>query len=184
MEMGNKTLNSNLLDLHLQLATYADIDVIMQLISDAIELMEANNNFQWNKDYPKKEHIITDLENERGYVLKDNDIILGYVAIVKVEDKFNSEIKHKEMFCLNTNRLVTNWKLQIKGIGSKIMSEIIEIALKDDSISCVKGTTNSENKIMQGLFAKFGFKKVGLIRMPEYKTPNFYTYEKDIRIYN
>lgn len=70
-----------------------DIESILEVISHAKEYMKRNNSTQWNENYPNKETIINDIENNIGYVLIVKNLIRGYIVVDFSDDEVYKNIK-------------------------------------------------------------------------------------------
>ena len=145
-------------------ATMNDLNQMMTIFSNARKFMAENGNKdQWGKNnWPPESLIINDIENKKSYVcVDDNDKVLGtffYDYGYKVEPAYNKIENGK-------------WKGdETYGVVHRIASDNIT---KGVGTFCIKYAmekskhlridTHEDNKPMQNLLNKLGFKKCGTI---------------------
>lgn len=163
-------------------ASLIDLDQIMVLIENAKVFQRSMNNYQWDDKYPLESHIREDIENEIAYVLKQEDKVLGYIAMPIIYDEFQSTVRQRYINGLSLNRLVVDINANIKGLGSIMMQNALDYANSID-VWYVVGGTNRSNEGMKRLFTKFGFTNSKVVRITRIKQPVFYEYFKDIKLY-
>ena len=59
-------------------AKMEDIDQALQLVDAAKAYFKANGINQWQDGYPNKESLMHDIEQEKGFVLCDENHVIGY----------------------------------------------------------------------------------------------------------
>lgn len=82
-------------------AKLQDIDVIMPMIENGRKHIQTYNIPQWINGYPSKDTIAEDISENRGYVLLDNEEIIGYFVVLdydpcyeKIEGKWIDNSKY------------------------------------------------------------------------------------------
>ena len=65
----------------LEPARIEEIDVCMEIIKEGKKFQEEQGFTQWTDDYPDTDTIRSDIENIKGYVLKMEGKIAGYMCI-------------------------------------------------------------------------------------------------------
>ena len=141
------------------MASSGDIDAASMILKQAARQMMDEGKQQWTHYYPTEVHVRDDVERGVGYVLEDDNGIVGYCAVVlDGEPAYN----HLEGNWLSNDRYVVVHRLAVrmdrKGIGlGRIFMETIENYAKDHGIYCFKIDTNFDNQSMLGLLNKLGF---------------------------
>ena len=142
-----------------------DIESILEVISHAKEYMKRNNSTQWNENYPNKETIINDIENNIGYVLIVNNLIRGYIVVDFSDDEVYKNIKGKWKTFGNyasIHRCAIHKELRGQGYGSELFKFAEKLALSKN-IRSVRVDTAPENETMKHLFNKNGYEYCGIV---------------------
>lgn len=142
-----------------------DIENILEVISHAKEYMKRNNSTQWNENYPNKETIINDIENNIGYVLIVKNLIRGYIVVDFSDDEVYKNIKGKWKTFGNyasIHRCAIHKELRGQGYGSELFKFAEKLALSKN-IRSVRVDTAPENETMKHLFNKNGYEYCGIV---------------------
>ena len=142
-----------------------DIESILEVISHAKEYMKRNNSTQWNENYPNKETIINDIENNIGYVLIVENLIRGYMVVDFSDDEVYKNIKGKWKTFGNyasIHRCAIHKELRGQGYGSELFKFAEKLALSKN-IRSVRVDTAPENETMKHLFNKNGYEYCGIV---------------------
>lgn len=142
-----------------------DIESILEVISHAKEYMKRNNSTQWNENYPNKETIINDIENNIGYVLIVENLIRGYMVVEFSDDEIYKNIKGKWKTFGNyasIHRCAIHKELRGQGYGSELFKFAEKLALSKN-IRSVRVDTAPENETMKHLFNKNGYEYCGTV---------------------
>lgn len=146
-------------------ATKEDIESILEIISHAKEYMKKNGLTQWNENYPNREIIVKDIENEIGYVLIKDFLIRGYLVIDFAEDEIYKNIngawKSSNKY-VSIHRCALHKDLRGKGYGNSLFKFAEDLALKKEIYS-LRIDTAPNNLIMKHLFEKNGFEYCGVV---------------------
>lgn len=127
---------------------------IFNILDKAKKFQKINNINQWNDDYPKIDHVINDINNGKAYVMKLSGMVAATVSLSFINiDTLKNQNDNNSMMI---NRLAVDVDLNIRGLGSKIMTFIEEIAIEKGAEYLV-ASTHKTNYIMQKLFAKCDF---------------------------
>lgn len=161
---------------------HSDVNEIMDIIERAKLFQRSQNNFQWSESYPVHDHIIDDVKNEIGYVLKnENDEIIATVALPIKDDHFYSILRKRPIKYMHISRLAINDKFFNQGFGKKLMAEIEQLA-HQHGVSYIAGSTNEKNIGMQKLFHRMGFLKTAYWPSDSLNT-HFFDYAKYLTLY-
>nr|WP_321246157.1 GNAT family N-acetyltransferase [uncultured Psychroserpens sp.] len=159
-------------------ATAADIDTILDITRACAKHMIAQNVFQWNEHYPRREAFETDFKRQELYVLDIENKVAGSIVISTLMD---DEYIPIEWLTPNTNniyihRLAVHPKHQRKGFAKKMMDYAEDYARKNNYTSA-RLDTFSQNKRNQNIYENRGYQKLGNIYFPKQSEHPFYCYE-------
>ena len=65
----------------LELALQQELEVCSEIIKEGREFQKEQGFVQWTDDYPSKETIQSDIESGKGYIVKADGQIAGYLCI-------------------------------------------------------------------------------------------------------
>ena len=115
----------------------------------------------WNPDIFKsvkevinKEYFDILIKNEDIYIAKVDKEIVGYI-IFNIKEKENPSMRYRKQ--LNIDAICVDERYRGKGIGTKILESIKEIA-KTKGCTDLYLTVNQENENAIKVYEKFGFK--------------------------
>jgi GNAT superfamily N-acetyltransferase len=140
-------------------ANTIDSAPIWEILQDAILRRKKDGSNQWQDGYPNPESVNNDIEKGVGFVLRENEKIIGYCAIL-INDE--PEYANIDGNWLTYGDFVVFHRVAIaethlgKGFAKVLFTFIEEIA-KDNNILSVKADTNFDNGAMLNLFDKSGY---------------------------
>lgn len=140
-------------------ATLVEIPQIWEILQQAIQKRKQEGSNQWQDGYPNPEVIQKDIEKGVGFILTDNEIIVGYTAILLNDEPEYEKIIGK--WLTNTDFIVFH-RVAIsknhlgKGLA-KIMMNHIETFALENNIYSIKADTNFDNNAMIAIFEKSGY---------------------------
>lgn len=146
-------------------ATTTDIPEIWEILQKAILRRKADGSNQWQDGYPNPEIIQQDIEKGIGYVLTENQTIIGYTAVL-INDE--PEYANLQGEWITNNDFVVFHRVAIaethlgKNLSKKIIDFIEEFAL-NQNIHSLKADTNHDNFAMMKIFEKSGFVFCGIV---------------------
>jgi len=147
--------------MHIQQATTADIEVILNIIHEARSIMRENGNTtQWTNGYPSRETILQDITNEHAFVcIADNEVV-GYFCFMQgvnpdpnytiIEGNWLNEKSYGVIHRLASGRTV-------RGIAR------IAFDFAFTKTNNVRVDTHHDNIPMQNFLKKIGFEYCGII---------------------
>ncbi|MCR4781504.1 MAG: N-acetyltransferase [Lachnospiraceae bacterium] len=175
-----------------RLATKNDVPEILWTFAYARDFMKKTDNpTQWGDDWPNEEIVLSDIEKKICYVITEENVALGGEEILgvftmiygkdidptyeKIEPVDEGEYQADGKWLSDEpygviHRLAGNGKA--KGVGTTA----INFAL-DNCNGHVRVDTHANNKVMQKVFLKNGFKLTGLISVGFGEDPWRYAYE-------
>ena len=144
----------------------SDVVGIISIISKAQIYFRNNNIDQWQNGYPNEKTIINDINNDRSYVLIDNEEVVATTVVMFEEEKTYNEI-YEGKWLTNSkyatiHRIAVDDKLKGNNIASRILKEAEKICIKNNIYS-IKIDTHEDNKSMQRLLQKNNYKYCGII---------------------
>lgn len=140
-------------------ATLEDKEIIWKLLKQAIKRRKEDGSNQWQDGYPNEAIVANDIKNEFGYVLLDQDKIIGYSAVI-----INNEPEYEKIIgkWITYNDFVVVHRIVIaeeylgKGLSKIILKHIEDFALKN-KIKSIKVDTNFDNFAMMKIFESLGY---------------------------
>jgi GNAT superfamily N-acetyltransferase len=174
MERNKKNLGA---DIMMRKAVREDLKGIMEILKVTVAEMNADNNFQWDENYPQEKDFRQDIEKGDLYVAERDGIMLGFVCVNKTEPvEYNGLKWSSKEEAMVVHRMAVNPAYRRNGVGTELMRFADELALKNN-IRYLKTDTNSVNTKMNALFVKCGYKFIGEMSFLGKETP-FYCYDK------
>lgn len=148
-------------------AKIENLEEIWPIFKDAIARRKSDGSNQWQDGYPNLNVLSQDIKNEKGFILLENNEIVGYCAIF-----INDEVDYEEIDgkWLSKGDFVVFHRLAIaedhlsKGLSTQIF-EHIETYARQNNIKSIKADTNFDNPAMLHLFKKMGYHYCGEIKI-------------------
>ena len=137
-----------------------DINKIMNVYSIAQDFMiKSGNPNQWSHDYPKRELIEQDIEDETSIVICDGNAIRGVFALFSGLEPTYEHIENGKW--LNDEEYVTLHRIASDGKAKGIFKYAVDYCktVSDN----IRIDTHADNAVMQRLIEKNGFVKCGTI---------------------
>ena len=149
----------------LELAQMNDLEICMGIIDEGRRFQNEQGFTQWTDDYPNIDTIRSDIQNTKGYVLKMDNSIAGYLcndfegepAYANIQGNWRAEepyaVIHRMAF-----------QKEFRGIGlTEIAFTLIERLCVQKGIYYIRVDTDFCNERMQHVLIKNGFEKCGKI---------------------
>ena len=140
---------------------------IWQILKDAIQRRKEDGSNQWQDGYPNMDVVKNDIERKIGFVLTQNDNIIGYTAIIINDEPDYINIEGKWLTnqeFMVYHRVAISKKFLAKGMAKKMMKLIEEYALSKNIYS-LKADTNHDNIPMLKIFEKMGYSFCGTVHI-------------------
>ncbi|SEA40679.1 Ribosomal protein S18 acetylase RimI [Flavobacterium gillisiae] len=144
---------------HFRKATTSEIPHIWIILQQAIARRKVDGSNQWQDGYPNPDVIQNDIDRNAGFVLTEDDTIIGYSAVL-INDE--PEYQKIEGSWLTDDDFVVFHRVAIsekhlgKGLAKKLMNFIEEFAISNNIYS-LKADTNFDNFAMMAIFEKMGY---------------------------
>lgn len=144
---------------HFRKALLSEIPQIWKILQQAIQRRKEEGSNQWQDSYPNPEIIQNDIEKGVGFVLTNNETIIGYTAVL-----INDEPEYEKIIgkWLTNEDFVVFHRVAISedylGRGlAKIMIGYIETFALQNNVYSVKADTNFDNNAMIAIFERLGY---------------------------
>jgi len=144
-------------------AQQVDASQIWEILARAIQRRKEDGSNQWQDGYPNPAVIDGDIEKGQGYVLVDDNTIVGYCAIWINNEPAYAELKGKwltEGDFVVYHRVAVSENYLGKGLAQKMLLHIEDFARKRNVYS-LKVDTNFDNAGMLNIFRKLGYAYCG-----------------------
>ena len=150
--------------MEIRLAFPNEVDAIMQVIEEAQKCLADAGSTQWQNGYPNTETIIDDIISGQAYVALEEGELLAYAAVTKSPEKayeaiYDGNWEGKEAEYLVFHRIAVASDVQGQGVAQTFLEGLIE---GFDYLD-FRSDTHDQNKVMQHIFEKLGFKQVGKV---------------------
>ena len=140
-------------------ALLSEKEVIWDILNLAIKRRKEDGSNQWQDGYPNIEVIDNDIEKGEGFVLIDENNIIGYCAVIINNEPEYEKIEGKWLtnsdFVVVHRIAITEQHLG-KSLSKVILENVEEFAINNNIFS-VKVDTNFDNFAMQKIFEKAGY---------------------------
>ena len=150
-----------------KIATINQLDRIWELIQDGIALRKAQGSMQWQNGYPNRNVIKQDIEEQAGFVLLQQDTVIGYMCLKVNNEPQYENIKGKWLSkgdFLVIHRVVISKEKTGSGFAKELMFYAEDYA-RSQQISSIKADTNFDNVGMLRLFDIFEYTYCGELVM-------------------
>lgn len=146
-------------------AIYSEASQIWQILKDAIKRRKKDGSNQWQDGYPNMEVVKSDIENKIGFVLTQNDTIIGYTAVIINDEPDYINIEGRwlsDQDFVVYHRVAVSEEFLAKGMAKKMIKLIEKYALSKNIYS-LKADTNHDNIPMMKIFEKLGYSFCGIV---------------------
>jgi GNAT superfamily N-acetyltransferase len=143
----------------LRLAEVAELEVIWEILEDAISQRKRDGSEQWQHGYPNKQIILEDIQQGFGYVLVENNFVIAYAAIIFGIEPTYDDIKGNwlsEGDYTVVHRVATSENFKGKGIATQLFI-LIEGLSRNKNVFSIKVDTNFDNVPMLRILEKLNY---------------------------
>lgn len=149
----------------LEPAQITDFDLCWKIIEEGRLFQRQQGFVQWTEDYPNKETIRRDVLEHKGYVVKADGVIAGYMYIdfsgEPAYDRIDGKWTSNEPYAV-VHRMAL--RQQFRGIGlTDTFFTLIEKFCLAQNVRYIRMDTDMPNKRMQHVLEKNGFRQCGII---------------------
>jgi GNAT superfamily N-acetyltransferase len=132
---------------------------IWEILQQAILRRKEDGSQQWQDGYPNEESVRTDIEAGVGFVLTEDDVIIGYAAVLINDEPAYANIEGEWMTdgdFVVVHRIAIAQSHLGQGLSGLIL-EFVEDYATDQNIFSVKVDTNFDNIAMMKIFEKYAY---------------------------
>lgn len=140
-------------------ANPSEITQVWKILQQAIIRRKNDGSNQWQDGYPNLEVVKNDVEKGQGFVLLDNETVIGYTAILINNEPAYEAINGKWLTNADfvvIHRVAIAENYLGKGLAKKILSYVEEFSLQNNIYS-IKADTNFDNFAMMKIFENLGY---------------------------
>lgn len=141
-----------------------DLLQIRNIYKAAKEYMDASGNpNQWAVGYPPEEYLTEDIKCSRLYVCAEAEKLCGVFMLSTADDPTYHYI---EGAWINDEPYGVIHRIASDGTKKGIFGAVLEFCkekMKEQNILNLRIDTHEENRTMQHLLAKYGFRRCGII---------------------
>jgi len=148
-------------------AKLQDLKEIWKIIQHAIARRKADGSNQWQDGYPNPEILTLDISKHQGFVLREEQAIIGYAAVI-----INDEPQYDNIdgAWLTRSDFVVYHRVAIAteflGQGyAKLLIQGIHNYAEKNNIHSVKADTNFDNPAMMKIFEKLSYQYCGEVKI-------------------
>ena len=150
--------------MEIRLAFPNEVNAVMKVIEDAKKTLAQSGSDQWQNGYPNADIIIDDIISGQAYVALEEGELLAYAAVTKSPEKayeaiYDGNWEGKEAEYLVFHRIAVASDVQGQGVAQTFLEGLIE---GFDYLD-FRSDTHDQNKVIQHIFEKLGFKQVGKV---------------------
>lgn len=139
----------------------ADVPAIMDVIADAKAIMRASGNLhQWIDGYPSTAVIAHDIAAGNGYVIVQDEVIIGYFAFIASPEPTYARIYHGEWIDDAAPYYVVHRIASRRGTHH-VFADMLDYCFAH--CDNLRIDTHRDNTIMQHNLDKHGFAYCGII---------------------
>ncbi|MCM0598215.1 GNAT family N-acetyltransferase [Periweissella fabalis] len=156
-------------ELKLQVATVADLPIVMKITNQAKALLKADGINQWQMGYPSEVDFENDMKEEHLYVAKLDDETVGFIALIDGLDQAYQIIENGAWLnndepYYTIHRVAVSSDASGQKLGERMLRAAVEKSLElGPDAKSVRVDTHPDNKRMQYLLNKIGFVLTGHI---------------------
>lgn len=149
----------------IELAQIGDLQICNDIINMGREFQREQGFIQWTEDYPNMDTIRSDIQAKKGYVLKVNGKIAGYMCVdfdgEPAYENIQGEWRTKGQYAV-VHRMA--FSKEFRGMGLAEMTfKLIEALCIDNRIMNIRVDTDFPNECMRHILKKNGFINCGTI---------------------
>ncbi|RYH19769.1 GNAT family N-acetyltransferase [archaeon] len=153
-------------------ASEADMNDIMSIVHEAIPILHATGNYQWDENYPQDIHFRKDIGLEELYVAVHvkSGVLAGVGAVTtdQPDDFIEAGVDVTEL-AIVPHRVAVSPKYRGQGIAQKLIQKAEDVA-REKKIPLLRIDTNVVNLTMLHIFKKLGYIYLGEFSFKEKPT--------------
>ena len=154
------------MDKYYRVATLKDLEQVMEAVEHSREVLRLQGNGQWQDGYPNRDDFINDINNQRLFVIFDQnnpDNVIALCALTYREEDYHHLYEGAwltDLPYMVMHRVAIKEKYQGRGYG-KLLFKLFEDQAKLEGYRSLRVDTHEGNAIMRHLIAQAGFSYCG-----------------------
>lgn len=161
--------------MELKRATTKELHEIWQIVDAARNEMVRQGRKQWDEHYPQITDIEEDIRQEKGWIVIEDDCVMGYVVFTNEKEEAYSQLEGGKWIANMPygviHRMAVSLQHRKKGLGRFIFTALEEKA-REMGLTSVRADTNFDNVEMLHLFEKLGYTRCGIVHYPTLNNEN------------
>ncbi len=149
----------------LELAQLKDISICYEIIKEGRDFQKEQGFEQWTEAYPNRDTLMNDIQSKKGYVIKTNNEIAGYMCIdfsgESAYADINGEWRSDAPYAV-IHRMAFGKKYRGNGLADIAFKMVEELCI-ECNVRNIRVDTDFPNKRMQHILKKNGFINCGVI---------------------
>ncbi|MFA7188444.1 MAG: GNAT family N-acetyltransferase [Alphaproteobacteria bacterium] len=148
-------------------AKIGDLTQILLVIADARQLLKTQDSGQWQDGTPSAETIKDDISHYCFYVLKEQNQIVGVMAVLDYEKDYDHLLRGKwtiEGPYFVIHRFAILSQTRGKGLATMMLKYVEKLAI-DKHKYAIRIDTHEKNIPMINLLNKNGYQAIGIARL-------------------
>lgn len=149
----------------LELAQLTDLTICYEIIKEGRDFQKEQGFEQWTETYPNRDTILNDIQSKKGYVIKANNEIAGYMCIDFSGEPAYADIKgewRSDTQYAVIHRMAFRKKYRGTGLADIVFKMVEDLCIKNN-IRNIRVDTDFPNTRMQHILKKNGFINCGVI---------------------
>lgn len=149
----------------LEQAQEKELEICSRIINEGRGFQREQGFVQWTDDYPNRDTVIDDIKKKKGYVIKADGKIAGYMFVDFGKDPdydhIRGEWRTAEPYAV-VHRMAFAGEFRGRGL-SEITFRLISDLCISKGMKSIRMDTDFPNKRMQHVLEKNGFQNCGII---------------------
>lgn len=150
----------------LESAKNSDIDVCWNILADGRSFQREQGFVQWTDDYPNRDTVENDILSKKGYILKVDGTIAGYMCIdfsgEPAYESIGGSWRSEKNYAV-IHRMAFRKNFCGKGLSRTAFSLAEKLCI-EQGVDYLRIDTGFPNKRMQHILEKNGFEYRGVIK--------------------
>lgn len=149
----------------LELAKPEELEICAGLMREGRAFQQEQGFVQWTPDYPNRDTVLDDIKHAKGYVLKVDGQIAGYLCVDFDGEPAYADIQGRwetgEPYAA-VHRLALSGQFRGRGLTAAAF-ELVRELCRERGVTGIRGDTDPQNLRMQHVLEKNGFQRRGVI---------------------
>ncbi len=151
-------------------STLADIDRMMEIVDAGKALLKSMGLDQWQKGYPNRELLVSDVHAGIGYVVTDDERVVAMCAVTFTDEESYHVVEDGQWLTPNDSVYATIHRgavardSQGRGLTTFLFDSVAELARAND-VKSIRADTHPGNVGMNRSLQKAGFTRCGIIHI-------------------